>query len=156
MLHVKSWKLNIWNKDAITKEIIVHELIDSHQSLYSRGFHLKQSFLICMQHFSSCLRRLSNHVTYVTIISVTKFKPELQNYKARKFNRFYQRKRVKGQYFCKNSFWWHKLVIRTNFKHQIRYVICYMRNLLNFNKTLPDLTALTPMKPSFFVLFGFI
>ena len=31
-----------------------------------------------------------------------------------------------------------------------------MRNLLNFDKTLPYLTVLTPMKPPFFVLFGFI
>ena len=30
-----------------------------------------------------------------------------------------------------------------------------MRNSLNFNKTLPCLTALTPMKPPFFELFGF-
>ena len=32
---------------------------------------------------------------------------------------------------------------------------CCMRNSLNFNKTLPYLTALTTMKPLFFVLFGF-
>ena len=31
-----------------------------------------------------------------------------------------------------------------------------MQNSLNFDKTLPYLTALTPMKPPFFVLFGFI
>ena len=34
--------------------------------------------------------------------------------------------------------------------------VCYMRNSLSFNKTLPYLTALTPMKSPFFVLFGFI
>ena len=50
----------------------------------------------------------------------------------------------------------HKLVIRTYFKHPIQYLACYMQNSLNFNKTLPHLTALTPMKPAFFVLFGFI
>ena len=43
---------------------------------------------------------------------------------------------VKGQYFWKTSFWLHKLVIRTHFKHQIQYVTC--------------------MKPLFFVLFGII
>ena len=31
-----------------------------------------------------------------------------------------------------------------------------MQNLLNFDKKLPYLTALTPMKPPFFVSFGFI
>ena len=31
-----------------------------------------------------------------------------------------------------------------------------MRNLLNFEKTLPYLTALAPMKPHSFVRFGFI
>ena len=46
-----------------------------------------------LQNFSSCLRRLSNHVTYVTIICVTKFKPEFQKNKARKCSTFYQRKR---------------------------------------------------------------
>ena len=48
----------------------------------------------------------------------------LQKYKARKCNTFYQHKRVKGQYFWKTSFWLHKLVIRTHFKHQIQYVTC--------------------------------
>ena len=90
-------------------------MIHSHQSLYSGGVHVKQSLLI---------RRLSNHVTYLTVICVTKFKPEFQKYKARKCNSFYQRKRVKGQYFWKTSFWLHKLVIRTHFKHQIQYVTC--------------------------------
>ena len=33
-----------------------------------------------LQHFSRCLRRLGNHVTYVTIISVTKVKSEFQKY----------------------------------------------------------------------------
>ena len=47
--------------------------------------------LSCLQHFSSCLRRLSDHVTYVTIICVTKFKPEFQKYRTRKCNTFYQR-----------------------------------------------------------------
>ena len=31
-----------------------------------------------------------------------------------------------------------------------------MQNSLNLDKTLPYLTALTPMKPRFCVLFGFI
>ena len=84
---------------------------------------------------------------------LTKFKPEFQKYKAGKCNTFYQRKSVKGQYFWKTSFWLHKLVIRTHFKHQIQYL---MRNSLNFHKTLPYLTALTSMKPPFFVIFGFI
>ena len=34
--------------------------------------------------------------------------------------------------------------------------MCYMQNSLNFDKTLPYLTALTPMKPPFFALFVFI
>ena len=46
-----------------------------------------------LQHFLSCLQRLSYHVTYVTIIRITKFKPEFQKYKARKCNTFYQLKR---------------------------------------------------------------
>ena len=79
-------------------------MIHLQQSLYSGGVHLKQS----------SLRRLSNHVTYVTIVCVTKFKPEFQKYKAQKCNTFYQRKRVKGQYFWKTSFWLHKLVIGTH------------------------------------------
>ena len=96
---------------------------------------------------------------YVTIICVTKFKLDFQKHKARKCNTFYQRKRVKGQYFWKTSFWLHKLAIRTHSKHQTQYVtICntYMQNSLNFDKILPYLTALAPMKPSLFVLFGFI
>ena len=32
----------------------------------------------------------------------------------------------------------------------------FMGNSINFNKTLPHLMVLTPMKPPFFVLFGFI
>ena len=86
-----------------------------------------------LQHFASCLRRLSNLATYVTNVCynlatyvtatcVTKFKPEFQNCKARKCNTFYQRKRVKGQCFWKTSFWLYKLVIRTHFKYQIQYV----------------------------------
>ena len=116
-----------------------------------RSCKTKLSYL---EHFSSRLRRLSNHVTYGTIICVPKFKPEFQKYKARKCNTFYQHKRVKGQYSWKTSFWLHRLVIRTHFKHQIQYVTCYM---LYFNKTtLPYLKALTPMKLPFFVIFGFI
>ena len=83
-----------------------------------------QQNVCCLQHFSSCLLRLSNHVTHVTIICVTKFKTEFQKYKARKCNTLYQRKRVKGQYFWKTSFWLHKLVIRTHFKNQIQYGTC--------------------------------
>ena len=59
-----------------------------------------------------------------TIFCVTKFKPEFQNYKARKCNTFYQRKRVKGQYFWKTLFWLHKLVMRTHFKHRTQYATC--------------------------------
>ena len=77
--------------------------------------------LSCLQHFSSCLRRLSDHVTYVTIICVAKFKPELQKCKVRKCNTFDQRKRVKGHYFWKTYFW---LVISPHFKHQIHYITC--------------------------------
>ena len=76
-----------------------------------------------------------------------------KNTKHKNVNIFYQRIWVKGQYFWKTSFWLHNLVIRTHFKHQIQY---YMQNSLNFDKTLPYLTALIPMKPPFFVLFGFI
>ena len=47
MLLVKLWKLKIWNKDAITKEIIVVLNWFIHISLYSGGVHVKQSFLIC-------------------------------------------------------------------------------------------------------------
>ena len=62
-------------------------MIHSHRSIYGGGVHVKQSFFY-LQHFSSCLRRLNNHVTYVTIICVTKFKPEFQKYKAQKCNMF--------------------------------------------------------------------
>ena len=55
-------------------------MIHSHQSIYSGGAHVKPSFFY-LQHFSSCLRRLNNHVTYVTIICDTKFKPEFQSTK---------------------------------------------------------------------------
>ena len=83
--------------------------------------------------------------------------PEFQKNKARKCDTFYQRKRVKGQHFWKTSFWLHKLVIRTHFKHQIIICgVCYMRNSLNFDKPLSYLTTLTPIKPPFFVLFVFI
>ena len=34
--------------------------------------------------------------------------------------------------------------------------VCNMQNSLKFDKTLPYLTPLTPMKPQFFLLFGFI
>ena len=44
--------------------------------------------------------------------------------KARKRNTFYERKRVKGQYFWKTSFWLNKLVIRTYFKNQIQCGTC--------------------------------
>ena len=110
-------------KDAITNEIIVvlnwfiHMKVFIVKTFYKRKFYF-------LQHFSSCLRRLSNHVKYVTIICITKFKGEFQKYEARKCNIFYWRKRVKGRYFWKTSFLWHKLVIRTNFKHQIQYVAC--------------------------------
>ena len=53
-----------------------------------------------------------------------KFKPKFQKYKAQKCNTFYQRKRVKSQYFWETSFWLIKLVIRTHFKHQIQCVMC--------------------------------
>ena len=102
-------------------------MIYSHRSLYSRDAHAKHQRRSCktklshLQYFSSCLRRLNNHITYLAIICVTKFKPEFQKYKARKCNKLYQRKRVKGQYFWKTSFWLHKLVIRTHFKNQIQY-----------------------------------
>ena len=39
----------------------------------------------------SCLRRLSNHGTYVTIICVTKFKSEFQKYQAQKREKFLTR-----------------------------------------------------------------
>ena len=131
MLQVKLWKLKIWNKDAITKEIIavlnwfihVEVLIVETFMQNNRDVHVKQNFSY-LQHFSTCLRRLSNHITCVTIISVTKFKPEFQKYKAQKCNTLYQRKRVKGQYFWKTSFWLHKLVIWTRFKNQIKYGTC--------------------------------
>ena len=48
--------------------------VDSHQSFYSEDVHVKQKFCY-LQHFS---RRPSNHVMYVTIICVTKFKPEFR------------------------------------------------------------------------------
>ena len=92
-------------------------------------------------------------MTYVTIISATKFKPEFQKYKARKSNTFYQRKRVKDQYIRKTSFWLHKLVVRTHFRHQKQYVT-YVTYKICLISTLPYLTALTP--PPFVVLFGFI
>ena len=38
-------------------------------------------------------------------------------------NTFYQCKTVKEQNFWKTSFWLHKLVIRTHFKHQIQRVL---------------------------------
>ena len=86
-------KTKTLNKNAITKEIIaVLNWYNHIKVLYSGEFHVKQSFLIC-QHFSSCLQRLSYHVTCVTIICVTKFKLEFQKYKAGKCNTFYQRKR---------------------------------------------------------------
>ena len=55
-LNVKTVKFEILN------------LIYLHQSLGSGDVNVKQ-----VQHFPSCLRKLSNHVTYVT-----KFKPEFQ------------------------------------------------------------------------------
>ena len=42
------------------------------------------------------------------------------------------------------------IVIRKHFKYHIQYVIvCNMQNLLNFDKTLPYLKTLTPMKRPF-------
>ena len=105
-------------------------MIHSHQSLYSGDVHVKQQRRSCktklsyLQNLLSCLRRLNNHVTHVTIICVREFKPEFQKYKARKCNKLYQRKKVKGQYFWKTSFWLHKVVIRTHFKNQIQYGTC--------------------------------
>ena len=123
MLQVKLWKLKILNKDAITKEIIVvlNWFIHTKVFIVEASCRTKFSYL---QHFSSCLRRLSKHATYATIICVTKFKPELQKYKTRKCSTFYQHKRVKGQNFWKTSFRLYKLVIRTHFKHQIQYLAC--------------------------------
>ena len=83
----------------------------SHQSLYSGGVHVKQSFPICITFKAVYEDSVSDHVTYVTITCVTKFNPEFQKYKERKCNSFYQRKRVNGQYFWQTSFWLHKLVI---------------------------------------------
>ena len=37
---------------------------------------------------------------------------------------FYLSTWVEGQYLWKTSIWLHKLVIRTYFKHQIKYVKC--------------------------------
>ena len=115
-------KTEIWNKDAIIKEIIVVLNWFIHIEVFivetfmqnNRDVHVKQ-------HFSTCLPRLSNHITCVTIICVTKFKPKFQKYEARKCNTLYQRKRVKGQYFWKTSFWLHKLVVRTRLKNHIKY-----------------------------------
>ena len=47
-----------------------------------------------------------------------------KKYKARKCITSYQRKKLKGQYFWKTSFWLHNLVIRTYFERQIKYVTC--------------------------------
>ena len=89
MLQVKFWKLKTWNKDEITKEIIV-ELIRSHENLYSKGVHVKQSFLI----WNTFQAVYGDSVIMELMLQsfVTKFKPELQKYKARKCNKFYQRK----------------------------------------------------------------
>ena len=124
-------------------------------SLYwRRSCKTKFSYL---QRFSNYLRRFSNHETYVTIICITKFKPEFQKYKVRRCKTFCQCKRVKGPYFWKTSSWLHKLVIRTHFKHQAQYVTCVtLQNSLNFDKTLSYLAALTPIIPPYFVRFGFI
>ena len=118
MLQVKLWKLKIWNKDARTKEIIVVLNWFIHIKVLRVEVFMKNKCSY-LQHFSSCLQKLSNHVTCVIIICVTKFKPEFQKYKAWKCNTFYQCKRVKGQYFWKTSFWLHKLVIQTHFWQNI-------------------------------------
>ena len=101
------------------------ELVTCGFELATRGFELVTRNL-CFTF--PRLRRLSNHVTYVSIIYFTKFKPESQKNKAQKCNTIYQRKKVKDQYFWKTSFWLLKLVIR-----QIRVicecVICVMRNM---------------------------
>ena len=151
MLQVKLRKLKIWNKDAITIIVVLNWFI--HINVF-RGVYLKQSALICITF--QAVYEDSVIMERVTIICVTKFKPEFQKYKARKCNTVYQRKRVKDQYFWKTSFCLHKLVIRKHFKHQRQFVMCFMRNSLNFDKKLPYLTALTLMKPPFFVLAGFI
>ena len=101
------------------------ELVTCGFELATRGFELVTRNL-CFTF--PRLRRLSNHVTYVSIIYFTKFKSESQKNKAQKCNTIYQRKKVKDQYFWKTSFWLLKLVI-----HQIRIicecVICVMRNM---------------------------
>ena len=124
-------KTEKWNKDAITKEIIVVLNWFIHIEVFlvetfmqnNRDVRVKQNFLICNT-FQAVFSRLSNHITSVTIICVTKFKPEFQKYKARKCNTLYQHKWVKGQYFWKTSFWLNKLVIQTSFKNHIKYGTC--------------------------------
>ena len=126
-------------------------MIHSHLSICSRGVHVKESFLIC----NTFQAVYEDSVIMQRMLKPFALKPEFQRCKTRKCNKFYQCKRVEGQYFWNTSFWLNKLIIRTLFKHQIHYV-CFMGNLLNFNKKLPYLTALTPMKRHIFVLFGFI
>ena len=130
-------KTEKWNKDAITKEIIVVLNWFIHIEVFlvetfmqnNRDVHVKQNFLFC-DTFQAVFSRLSDHITCVTIICVTKFKPEFQKYKARKCKTLYQRKRVKGRYFWKTSFWLYKLVIPTRFKNHMKYgtyVTCEIR-----------------------------
>ena len=104
LLQVKLWKLKIWNKDAITKEIIVALNWFIHIKVFIvEAFMWNKVFLSAILSLSF-LRRFSNYVTYVTIICVTQFKPKFQKYKARKCNTFCQCKSWKTNTFGKLIF----------------------------------------------------
>ena len=116
------------------------ELIHLHRSLYSRDVQVKQSFVIC----NTFQAVYEDSVIIQHMLQSFALQNSSLNFKSTKHKNvthFISIKRVKGQYFCKTSFWLHKLVIQTHFKNKIQYGTCYMWYWFNFNKTLPYLMA---------------